>query len=116
MGTYSFRGGGEELLEISLINRPDRLLSVLGVGVEFLGVQGKADERDRTFTLGIDLNTGEDLFLSSPRISFHLVRSVRVDEPSIDVPFGTLVSTQILGSLLAHLLVRVGEHIHLPQI
>lgn len=53
----------------------------------------------------------DDLFLTTRSYSFHLVRSVRANELSINVPFSTLVATQISGMCIAHVIHQIMNHL-----
>jgi hypothetical protein len=119
IGSYKLLEEKNEI-DLTLNNRPDKLLSCMGLGVGFIGVydNGSNTAPARPFRmrlrLDLDLDPGKDnLFLSSQndKTSFHLVRSVRVDEPKIDIPLARFVFTQILGNLVAQGLLGVMDEV-----
>jgi hypothetical protein len=101
-------------IDLTLENRPDKLLSCMGLGLGFIDIHDNGSNaspgRPFRMKLQLDLDPGKDnLFLSSEndKTCFHLVRSVRVDEPKIDIPLLRFVFTQILGNLVAQGLIEV---------
>jgi len=123
VGSYTIlegTSGSGHRIDIRLKSLPDRVISCMGIEFGFLGVEGKTDRRkDLMGRFDVHMSRGcEDLFLSSSKnVGFHLVRYIRVNEPGkADVPLGTFVMSQVLGSLIAHLFMEGGDLLlHLLQ-
>jgi hypothetical protein len=55
----------------------------------------------------------DDIYLQSIKRNddcFHIVRSVRINEPSVDIPISTFLITQIVGTILGHVINQVLFH------
>lgn len=75
----------------------NHLLSIYGVGVgSFFSSEYKKGDQIKTI---LNLYTMEpnNLYLCNDSECYHLVKSVRINEPQINVPISTFVFTQILG-------------------
>jgi hypothetical protein len=91
-------------VNLNLNSYKDNLLSIYGVGTENFPVQEKPLNIRlclKLYCVGTD-----DLYLSNPYTNhcFHLVKSVRINEPKIDVPLSTFIFTQILGLFFTQIL------------
>ena len=107
-----------------------KLVSVFGIGLDdvpILVYQEKDD--DHNIDMHLNIAGRDDLFLTAPLsviqdmteytmplngsddiICYHLVRSVRNDEPSPNVPISTFIATQILGTWICYILHYIFFH------
>ena len=75
------------------------------------GVQKKFVETNYEFAMtfvGVD-----DIYLQSTTRHddcFHIVKSARINEPSVDIPISTFLITQIIGCILGHMINQVLFH------
>lgn len=89
-----------------------RLLSVFGIGLDKCPLifenKIELESNMRLHVVGRD-----DLFLTSDQCYYHLVRSIRANQPTVDVPLSTLMSTQLMSMLIAYMLHMI---FHVPKI
>lgn len=97
--------------------KSDQLLSLYGVGLnEFGVVTTKESTMEEKYKYLLTMHDVENIFLNQnyddhvDTVYVHLVRSVRVNEPSIDVPFSTFVFTQILGIIITNVINHMSKH------
>jgi len=76
-----------------------RLLSIGGVGLDELPIYCTKDIRKKV-NLNFDLIGKDEIFLSKYDNYFHLVRHTRLNEPTINIPFSTLLFTNLFGIFL----------------
>lgn len=97
-------------LNIDFVRTEEHFLSAYGIGVENMNIKTKDILFLKRYTLCMTLVGMDDIYLrtcNSERTNkndncFHLVRSVRVNEPSIDIPFSSFVFTQIIATIIGH--------------
>jgi len=89
-----------------------RLMSIMGIGINDcpLAFENKImiNIRMRLHVVGRD-----DLFLTSTMDDgcyYHLIRSIRTNQPSVDIPFSTLMSTQLVSMLITYILHIIAHH------
>lgn len=92
-------------VSIDFYSSERRLMSIMGIGINDcpLAFENKIsiNNRMRLHVVGRD-----DLFLTSRMDDgcyYHLIRSIRTNQPSVDIPFSTLMSTQIVSMLITYL-------------
>jgi len=96
-------------VNITFKKRSRCLVSILGIGLEELEVRYPIPLRENQENMEMVVVGRDDLFLTttaSPTFSttYHLIRSSWVDQPTINVPFSTLVATQVLGMVIGWML------------
>lgn len=104
------------IISLHFYSKKNKLLSVYGVGTQdFFDDYFNTNLLNETINMNMYCIGSDDLYLSSytDDINYHLIRSVRVNEPKIDVPISTLVFTQILSILITYVLHFVFLHIGL---
>ena len=109
MGNFSVKNHGVEphvhnpYVHIDFVHGERRVLSVFGIGVDDSPVSFPLymDEQSRQMNLKLDIVGPDDLFLTSRFHSHHLVRSMKRNVPSINVPFSTLVATHLTGMMIS---------------
>jgi hypothetical protein len=91
--------------------RTRSLISVFGIGLdEFdmkFSISSKRVKPKKIETMELYIVGRDDLFLSTEKTTFHLLRSAWMNQPTISVQFSTLIATQLIGmyiGYLAHLL------------
>lgn len=96
-------------VRVEFFTRERRMLSVFGIGLDNAPIHTTLHVPEETQHISMDLHIigHDDLFLSSLSSSYHLIRSIRPNEPSINVPFSTLVATQITGMYIAYLVHQI---------
>jgi len=86
-----------------------RVLSVCGIGLDDV-LQMPRSKTGQVLTMDLQNIGKDDMFLMSSRHSYHLVRSMRLNEPTINIPLSTLVATQLAGMLVTHIFQEVVKH------
>lgn len=91
--------------------RTRSLISLFGIGLdEFdmtFSISSKRVKPKKIETMELFIVGRDDLFLSTEKTTFHLLRSAWMNQPTISVQFSTLIVTQLIGmyiGYLAHLL------------
>jgi hypothetical protein len=89
--------------------RQRRLLSIFGIGLDNAPIHTTLRVPDETQRIFMELHVmgHDDLFLTSSSFSYHLIRSIRPNELSVNVPFSTLVATQVTGMYIAYLVHQI---------
>lgn len=80
-------------------------LSVYGIGLQNFNIKTKKTTDKSQYSFSMTMPSTEDIYLQSIARNddcFHIVRSVRINEPSVDIPISTFLITQIVGTLLGH--------------
>lgn len=91
-------------VSLHLVSRTDHLVSVCGLG---LYCKTRQDIIDEAYKLSMTCLGTDDIFLTdfhNTESAFHLVRSVRVVEPNIEVGLSSFLITQLLGIVINELL------------
>jgi hypothetical protein len=91
-------------VHLHLTSRTDHLISLCGLG---LHCKTKQDKIDEAYEVSMTCLGTDDIFLTDSNNSesaFHLVRSVRVVEPNIEVGLSSFLITQLLGIIINELL------------
>lgn len=82
-------------------------LSVYGIGLQNFNIKTKKKTTKSMFHFLMTFVEMDDIYLQSISHTddcFHIVRSLRINEPSVDIPISTFVITQIIGCVLGHLI------------
>jgi hypothetical protein len=89
----------------------ETLLSIYGVGIQDMldPMKTKNTHPYKTFKMNINMYCvgPDDLYLFSTHREmnhYHLVRSVRINEPKIDIPISTFLFTQLISIVISQVL------------
>lgn len=88
-------------------------LSVYGIGLQNFNIKTKKKTIRNHFSFSMTMPGMDDIYLQSIKRNddcFHIVRSVRINEPSVDIPISTFLITQIVGTILGHVINQVLFH------
>lgn len=118
IGTYrimSKMGGYEEerhCVDVQFHRTEEYFLSVYGIGLQNLNIKTRKKENITRFRFIMSFAGNDDIYLQQQHNHdcFHIVRSVRINEPSIDIPISTFIITQIIGNILGHIINEVLFH------
>lgn len=100
-------------VNVTFTERSRSMVSFLGIGVEELDLCYPIPLRGNQENMELVIVGRDDLFLTTPttQTTYHLIRSSWINQPSINVPFSTLVATQIVGTMISCLL----HYLHLDS-
>lgn len=90
-------------LTLHLNSRTDRLISICGVGLNILEWETRHDHIAEQYEVSMHCLGTDDILLTDAgdeNSLFHLVRSVRVVEPRVEVGLSSFVMTQLLGLVI----------------
>jgi hypothetical protein len=77
-----------------------RVLSFLGIGFDDISPL-QVESHNVTLHMKLYIVDRNDLFLTmNQNDHYHLMRSIRVNEPTINVPISTLIATNIVGMMM----------------
>jgi hypothetical protein len=112
-GDYCVVGTSDRVL-VEFSSLDWKILSLFGIGFEVIPILIPLDVPAHIQNMNLDLSIvgNDDLFLTSDHHSYHLVRSIRTNEPSINVPFSTLVATQLTGMYITYCVEQLLKLIH----
>ena len=88
-------------------------LSVYGIGLQNFNIKTKKKTIWNQYSFSMTMPGMDDIYLQSIKRNddcFHIVRSVRINEPSVDIPLSTFLITQIVGTILGHVINQVLFH------
>lgn len=94
-------------VDVFFHNTEEVFLSVYGIGLQNFNIKTKKKQISSMFQFLMTFVEMDDIYLQSISHTddcFHIVRSLRLNEPSIDIPISTFLITQIIGSILGHLI------------
>jgi hypothetical protein len=105
------KGSSSSSVEVHFYHRRYQLLSIFGVGLDNLPIHYKVP-RNVKKKLDVHVVGRDDLFLRvktgkdenniEASLFYHLVRCIRNDQPTVNVPLSTLVFTQVMGIIIAN--------------
>lgn len=105
-----------ERVYIGFLEKRTKMISAFGIGMSCFEV---CKPHHQLLSMDLHVVGRDDLYMTKKRrndkqnISYHLVRSVRSNQPSIDVPFLTLVSTQLVGMFVCKILKILMDFYHI---
>lgn len=105
-----------ERVYIRFFKKRTRMLSAFGIGLSFLEI---TKPHDQLLSMDLYIVGRDDLYMTKKNIdqqqniSYHLIRSVKSNQPVIDVPFLTLVSTQLVGMLICEIIKMLMNFYHI---
>lgn len=88
-------------------------LSMYGIGLQNFNIRTKKKRILNKFSFSMTMAGMDDIYLQSIRRNddcFHIVRSIRINEPSVDIPISTFFITQVVGTILGHVINQVLFH------
>jgi hypothetical protein len=88
-------------------------LSVYGMGLQNFNIKTKKKSIKTKYSFSMTMPDTDDIYLQSIVRNddcFHMIRSVRINEPSVDIPISTFLITQVLGTILGHVINQVLFH------
>lgn len=91
----------------------ETFLSVYGIGLQNFNIKTKKKTTTSMFHFLMTFVEMDDIYLQSISHTddcFHIVRSLRLNEPSVDIPISTFIITQIIGSILGHIINEILFH------
>jgi hypothetical protein len=81
-----------------------KILSFLGIGFDDISPL-RTEEHHVRLNMTLYIVDRNDLFLTiSDQGHYHLMRSIRVNEPSVNVPISTLIATNLFGMVMTAVL------------
>lgn len=100
-------------VNVTFTERSRSMVSFLGIGVEELDLRYPIPLRGNQENMELVIVGRDDLFLTTPKTqtTYHLIRSSWINQPSINVPFSTLVATQVVGTVIGFFL----HYLHLDS-
>lgn len=120
VGTYKIFHDDVELedkrkVDVMFHHTEEVFLSVYGIGLQNFNIKTKKKMENRHFCFSMTMTSTDDIYLQSIMRNddcFHIVRSVRINEPSVDIPISTFLMTQIVGTILGHVINQVLFHVN----
>lgn len=116
-GVYSILGldkhQEKHRVDVSFHHKEELFLSVYGIGLQNFNIRTKKEEDFSRFSFVMTMDGTDDIYLQSTTHEddcFHIVRSVRINEPSVDIPISTFLITQIIGTIIGHIINQVLFH------
>lgn len=100
-------------VDVSFYNTEEIFLSVYGIGLQNFNIKTKQKKTKMDYKFALTMVGTDDIYLRcvEPRNDCcHLVRSIRINEPSVDIPISTFLITQIVGTLLGHVINELVFH------
>jgi len=87
-------------------------LSAYGIGLQNFNIKTDKKKVNTKFRFSMTMAGTDDIYLQSTKNDdcFHIVRSVRINEPSVDIPISTFVITQIVGTIMGHVINEILFH------
>lgn len=108
-GTYRVFDNDEDneqkRAEVAFHHTEEIFLSVYGIGLQNFNIKTRSHNEESKHSFCMTMGGTDDIYLKSIAHNndcFHIVRSVRINEPSVDIPISTFLITQIFGTLLGH--------------
>lgn len=93
-------------VKVSFHHTEEKFLSAYGIGLQNLNILTAKRASNHLYDLSTTVVGMDDIYLYSKTSidMFHLVRSVRLTEPSIDIPITSFVISQVIATILGHLI------------
>lgn len=94
-------------VDVSFYDSEEYFLSVYGIGLQNFNIKTQKKDTKTDYKFALTMVGTDDIYLRcvDPQDDcFHLVRSIRINEPSVDIPLSTFLITQIVGTLLGHVM------------
>lgn len=97
----------KQLVDVSFHSSEEVFLSVYGIGLQNFNIKTNKKQTHTLYRFIMTFVEMDDIYLQSIAHSedcFHIVRSLRINEPSVDIPLSTFLTTQIIGTVLGHMI------------
>lgn len=110
LGHYSIRGheGDRHRVDVSFYRTEEVFLSAYGIGLQNMRIKTRDDSNvNRRYEFSMMFAGSDDIYLQSTTNTdecFHIVKSARINEPSVDIPITTFIITQVIGTILGHVI------------
>lgn len=94
-------------VDVCIHHTLETFLSAYGIGLQDMNIRTSEKTLDTTYKMHMTRVGMDDLYLrsrSNDGTCFHLVRSVRINEPSVDIPIMTFLITNIIGTLIGNII------------
>lgn len=103
----------KQLVDVLFHHTEEVFLSVYGIGLQNFNIKTKTLQKKSQYSFSMMTDGNDDMYLQSVVTDadcFHIVRSVRINEPSVDIPISTFLFTQILGTIIGHIINQILFH------
>jgi hypothetical protein len=104
---------GKGNVDVLFHHTEEIFLSVYGIGLQNFNIKTKSHREKSRFSFSMTMSSIDDIYLKSIIRNddcFHIVRSVRINEPSVDIPLSTFLITQIFATILGHIINEIVFH------
>lgn len=95
-------------VDVSFHRTEEVFLSAYGIGLQNLRIKTRDETKSKKdYRFSMIFAGTDDIYLQSTTNtddSFHIVKSIRIIEPSVDIPITTFIITQIIGTILGHVI------------
>lgn len=95
-------------VQLNIQKYKDTLISIYGVGIN--NINDVYIDMNVILNLNMYQVGNDDLYLFNKNRRFHLVKSVRINEPKVDIPLSTFIFTQILSLIFTQILHLIFMH------
>ena len=108
LGSYRISPGEEDekqKVHVVFHHTEEFFLSMYGIGLQNFNIRTKKKTIRSHYLFSMTMAGNDDIYLQSIKRNddcFHIVRSVRINEPSVDIPISTFLITQIVGTIVGH--------------
>lgn len=96
-----------QLVQVSFHKTEEVFLSVYGIGLQNFNIKTKKKFVETNYEFAMNFVGVDDIYLQSTTHHddcYHIVKSARINEPSVDIPISTFLITQIIGCILGHMI------------
>lgn len=100
-------------VDVEFHHTEEVFLSMYGIGLQNFNIRTKKKKIQNHFSFSMTMAGIDDIYLQSIKRNddcFHIVRSIRINEPSVDIPISTFLITQVVGTILGHVINQVFFH------
>lgn len=109
VGSYSVESllDNQSNVDITFKHAEEQFLSGYGIGLQEMNIRTLRKKIDSSYFMSMTIVGTNDMYLRSrtnDNVCFHLVRSVRINEPALDIPIATFIISQIIATLLGHVI------------
>lgn len=110
-GTYRIKPHSDKHdhadVDVCFHHNVETFLSVYGIGLQDMNIRTSEKSIDTIYQMHMMRVGMDDLYLrsrTSDETCFHLVRSVRINEPSVDIPIMTFLITNLIATLIGNII------------
>lgn len=93
-------------VEVLFRHSEEKFLSAYGIGLQDFNIQTAKKTTAIRYVFSVSIVGNDDIYLKTEHNNdcFHIVRSTRINEPSVDIPISTFLITQVLATILGHVI------------